>query len=196
MTGSKWKETHTVHQAITRLKHQEVVGMVQYGRVLTISEVTSDEEYGYKIKAVSQGQQGKLTMWEAVSDGVLTWADLWRMPHTRLSFLIRATYDTLPSPQNLKLWFGVEESCQLCGHQNPSLQHVLSSCKTALTQGHYVWRHDQILHMLAEVIEARRLEVNRASLATFHGLIQFVRQGGEALSSTNKQWYLLSPTGN
>ncbi len=71
-----------------------------------ISEVMRDEEESYKIKAVSQGQQGRWTTWEAVNDKVLTWADLWRMPQARLSFLIRATYDTLPSPQNLKLWYG------------------------------------------------------------------------------------------
>ncbi|XP_058614749.1 uncharacterized protein LOC131529194 [Onychostoma macrolepis] len=120
-TGSKWKATHAVNQAITHLKHQEVVGMVQHGRAgfglgtspkmwskaskivrknLTNSEVVRDEEESYKIKAVSQGQQGRWTTWEAVSDRVLTWADLWRMPKARLSFLIRATYDTLPSPQN------------------------------------------------------------------------------------------------
>ncbi len=145
-TGSKWKAAHAIHQAITRLKHQEVVGMVQHGRAgfglgtspkmwskaskmerknLTISEVMRDEEESCKIKAVSQGQQGRWAMWEGMSDRVLTWTDLWRMPQARLSFLIRATYDTLPSPHNLKLWYGAEESCQLCGHQNPSLQHVL-----------------------------------------------------------------------
>ncbi len=46
------------------------------------------------------------------------------------------------------------------------------------------------------VIEARRLEVNRASPATSQGWYSFVRQGGEALSSTTKQWSLLSPGGN
>ncbi len=85
---------------------------------------------------------------------------------------------------------------QLCGHHNASLQNVLSSCKTALTQGHYGWRHNWVLCKLAEVIEARRLEVNRASPATSHGLIQFVRQEGEAISNTTKQWFLLSAGGN
>lgn len=31
-TGRKWKVSQSVHQAITRLKHQEVVGLVQNGR--------------------------------------------------------------------------------------------------------------------------------------------------------------------
>ncbi len=78
---------------------------------LTISEVMRDEEVSYKIKVVSQGQQGRWTTWEAVRDRVLTCADLWRMPQARLIFLIRSMYDTPPSTQNLKLWYGAEESC-------------------------------------------------------------------------------------
>lgn len=37
---------------------------------------------------------------------------------------------------------------------NPSLQHILYSCKTA--RGWYRWRHDQILQKLAEVLEAQQ----------------------------------------
>ncbi|XDV39419.1 hypothetical protein PO909_008669 [Leuciscus waleckii] len=107
-------------------------------------------------------------------------------------YKIKATYDTLPSPQNLHLWYGSEEISQLCGYQNSSLQHTLSSCKTALTQGLYGRRHDQVLRSHRK----RRLEANRASPATTHGLIQFVRQGGEALGSSTKEWSLLSPGGN
>ncbi|KAL6455748.1 hypothetical protein MHYP_G00355990 [Metynnis hypsauchen] len=78
---------------------------------------------------------------------------MWKMPQARLSFLIRATYDTLPSPSNLSQWYGSDESCHLCNAPNPSLQHILSSCKTALAQGRYRWRHDQVLRKLAEVLE-------------------------------------------
>ncbi len=79
---------------------------------------------------------------------------------------------------------------------NPSLQHILSSLKAELTQGCYKWRDDQVLRKLAEVIEARTMEANKASPATSHGLIQFVRQGGEVLSNSTKEWLLLSPGGN
>ncbi|RXN06459.1 hypothetical protein ROHU_012346 [Labeo rohita] len=66
--------------------------------------------------------------------------------------------------KNLHRWYGTEELCQLCGHQSPSLQHILSGCKTALTQGRYGWHHDRVLRKLAEVIEGRRLEVNKANV--------------------------------
>ncbi|GAA6096888.1 uncharacterized protein LOC125005378 [Tachysurus ichikawai] len=31
-----------------------------------------------------------------------------------LSFVIRATYNLLPSPQNLKEWYGEDPACSLC----------------------------------------------------------------------------------
>ncbi len=110
------------------------------------------------------------------------------------SFLGNVWHPT--KPHNLHLWYGPEEICQLCCHPNPNLQHILSSCKAALTQGRYRWRDDQVLRKLAEVIEACRLEANKASPARSHGLIQFVRQGGEVLSNSTKEWLLLSPGSN
>ncbi len=124
-----------------------------------ISEVVKIEEESYKIKAVSQQQQGRWTTWEAVVNRTISWADMWRMPQARLSFTIRATYNTLPSPQNLHLWYGTEETCHLCSSSNPSLQHILSGCKAALTQGRFRWCHDRVLCKLAEILEARRLKL-------------------------------------
>lgn len=109
--------------------------------------------------------------------------------------LIRAMYDTLPSPLNLHLWYGSEVTCQLCESQNPSLQHILSSCKVALTQVRYRWRHDWVLRRLAEILESRRLEANRAILGTAQRLIQFVKQGGKPQSSSKCAEFLLSPRG-
>jgi len=153
-TGRKWRAELAVDQAISRLKHQEIVGRTQSGRTglgwgtapkrwskatkkerkeLVISEVVRTEEENYQIKALSQSQQGRWTTWEGVISRTVGWADMWRIPQARLSFLIRSTYDTLPSPSNLCLWYGSEECCQLCNAPNPNLQHILSSCKTALT---------------------------------------------------------------
>ncbi|KAL7405869.1 hypothetical protein ABVT39_009050 [Epinephelus coioides] len=140
-TGCKWDAAKAVDQANTRLKHLEDVGIQQQGRAgfgwgpapkmwskasrkerkdLVISEVVKIEKENYKIKAVSQQQQGRWTTWEAVVNRTISWADMWRMPQARLSFMIRATYDTLPSPQNLLLWYGTEETCHLCSSSNPS----------------------------------------------------------------------------
>ena len=52
--------------------------------------------------------------------------------------IIGATYDVLPTPQNLSQWVGeVVFGCWLIK------TYILSGCKTSLTQGRY--RHDQVL---------------------------------------------------
>ncbi|XP_023815255.1 uncharacterized protein LOC111948071 [Oryzias latipes] len=79
-TGSKWKAEEAVDQAISKFKHNEIVGKTQSGRAglgwgtapkfwskatknerkeMVIAEVTRSEENQYKIKALSQPQQGK-----------------------------------------------------------------------------------------------------------------------------------------
>ncbi len=134
-TGRKWRAEQAVDQAISQLKHQEIVGWLQPGKSglgwgpapklwskaskkerkeLVVAEVSRMEEEKYKIRAVSQHQQGRWTNWEAVTNRAITWADMWRIPQARLSFLIRSTYDTLPSPRNLHLWYGSEANCHLC----------------------------------------------------------------------------------
>ncbi|KAJ8334019.1 hypothetical protein SKAU_G00413380 [Synaphobranchus kaupii] len=82
-------------------------------------------------------------------------------------------------------------NCHLCDTQNPSLQHILTGCKSALTR--YRWRHDQVLRKLAEVLEARRLEVNKTSSSTSQLRIHFVRQGAEAQNINQNEWSALTP---
>ena len=71
------------------------------------------------------------------------------MAPLRLSFIIRSTYDLLPSKANLVKW-GKEEdpSCPLC-QKRQSMEHVLSSCKVALADGRYTWRHNRVLEEVA-----------------------------------------------
>ncbi|XP_061899444.1 uncharacterized protein LOC133647767 [Entelurus aequoreus] len=144
---------------------------------LVVAEVTRIEQEELRVRSVAQGQQGRWTTWEGVSNRAISWADFWKLPQSRLSFLIRATYDTLPSPKNLHQRLGTEQSCDLCGTINASLQHVLSGCKMALTQGRLRWRHDQVLSKLAEVLEKSWQEANNQSPAESQFRIHFLRQG-------------------
>ncbi|KAK0155305.1 hypothetical protein N1851_002363 [Merluccius polli] len=196
-TGRKWNAQTEVDQAVGRLQHQEIVGRVQAGRAglgwgeaphfwskanrkerkeMVVAEVTRMEEDRYKIKAVSQGRQGSWTTWEGVVNRNISWSDLWKIPQARLSFLIRSTYDTLPCPRNLHQWFGNEECCSLCNAPNASLQHILSGCKIAFSQGRYRWRHDQVLRKLAEVLEVCRQGNKEPPSAEDH--TSFVSEGG------------------
>ena len=55
---------------------------------MVVAEVSRIEEERYKIKAVSQGQQGSWTTWEGIVNWNINWSDLWKIPQARISFLI------------------------------------------------------------------------------------------------------------
>ena len=42
--------------------------------------------------------------------------------------------------------------CFLCGCVHPTKAHILSGCTVALSQGHFTYRHDQVLNCLASGI--------------------------------------------
>lgn len=124
-----------------------------------VEEVRRQEEEERHAKAVSMAKQGRWTNWEGLEKKKLSWRDIWQMEGARLSFVIRATYDLLPSPQNLKQWYGEDPTCSLC-QEHASLRHILSGCTTSLTQGRYTWRHNQVLRELASVLEQKRTTIN------------------------------------
>ena len=69
------------------------------------------------------------------------------LPAGQLSFLLRATTDTLPTPLNVGHWrLKSDPSCSLCGHKQPTIHHILSNCSEAFQQGRYTWRHDSAHH--------------------------------------------------
>ncbi|KAJ8349047.1 hypothetical protein SKAU_G00276360 [Synaphobranchus kaupii] len=151
-------------------------------KAMVVTEVARSEQERYTIKAVRQSRQGGWSSWEGIMDRPMTWPDLWKIPQARISFLIRATYNTLPCPQNLHLWFGTEEICPLCNTINASLQHILSGCKTALSQGRYRWRHDAVLKKLAEVAESCRREANSRKQTAEHQCPPPIKHGKAPLT--------------
>jgi len=85
------------------------------------------------------------------------WQDLWSMEESRISFLIRSTYNVLPSPQNLNLLVDEDPLCS----SPATLGHILTGCKVALSLGWFNWRHDQILQCLALAMEGKRSMTNK-----------------------------------
>ncbi|GFO14879.1 reverse transcriptase [Plakobranchus ocellatus] len=84
----------------------------------------------------------------------------------RISFLIRSVYDLLPSNANLVRWVKKNDpTCPLC-HGRQTTEHVLSSCKVALSQGRYTWRHNRILQELASVIRTAKGEIHPSSTSS------------------------------
>ena len=122
-------------------------------RDMVIQEIRNEEDKGRFQKAVQQSQQGQWTAWEGALQRSLSWNDLWHMAPLRISFILRSVYDLLPSNANLVKWGKSEDpSCPLCNGRQ-TVEHVLSSCRTALTQGRYTWRHNQVLKELAEAVQ-------------------------------------------
>ncbi|KAJ8385450.1 hypothetical protein AAFF_G00189020 [Aldrovandia affinis] len=46
------------------------------------------------------------------------------------------------------------------GRDPATLRHILTGCKTSLSQGRYTWRHNQVLRQLAITLEGRRTTNN------------------------------------
>ena len=196
-TGRKWSVSQAVEAAQGRLVHQDIVGNTNKGReglglqgraswgtadkqkrrAMVQGEIRKEVEETRASQMVQLGCQGRSTGWN-VPERKITWSQLWHMEPVRISFLLRSVYDVLPTPANLKRWKLIEDpACPLCG-KTATLDHILSSCQVALSQGRYRWRHDRVLRQLAHHIDLeRRKKQPTKSKVTF---IPFVKEGQEA----------------
>ena len=60
--------------------------------------------------------------------------------------------DTLNTNANLCRWGKkISDKCKHCGNKE-TLHHVLNSCQTALQDGRFTWRHDNLLRYLIDLI--------------------------------------------
>ena len=92
-----------------------------------------------KIKAgrhdIVEETQCHWTRWTEYIQNDLSWNKLSKMPLNLISFCVNATYDTLPSPSNLRRWkISDEAACFLCKKNICTTAHVLGACKVALKQ--------------------------------------------------------------
>ena len=68
------------------------------------------------------------------------------LPAKQLSFILRASFDTLPTPLNQRRWkMRIDASCDLCKSKSPTVLHILNYCPTALNQKRFTWRHESVL---------------------------------------------------
>lgn len=195
-TGRKWKVKEAVESAKDSLRIKEIIGHTQTNRQglgsskmewwskakgkakrdMVIQEIRKEEDQGRLQKAVQQSQQGQWTAWEGALQRSLSWNDLWHMAPLRISFILRSAYDLLPSNANLVKWGKSEDpSCPLCNGKQ-TVEHVLSSCKAALTQGRYTWRHNQVLKELAEAVE---FNTTKSRTGRPEPCTQFLAAGGK-----------------
>ena len=76
------------------------------------------------------------------------------MPANFTSFCPASTYDTLPSPTNLKRWrVTTETMCTLCSKDVCTTAHILGAYKASLHQGRYTFRHDTVLRQVIAALK-------------------------------------------
>ena len=165
----EWKVEDVVKQGEDKIDFEKVLGYHQHNRAglgfikqtevppkqthdyrkLVSDKVHDLEEERYFAKAVQLRVQGNWTRWCNYIQNELSWKHLLVTSPRLTSFVLGATFDTLPSPTNLKRWhITTEADCPLCSVKICTTAHVLSGCKVALSQGRYTFRHDSILRVL------------------------------------------------
>ena len=62
-----------------------------------------------------------------------------------IAFVLNATHNSVMTPDLRKICaLTISDSCHLCNGR-ATLNHILSSCTTALHEGRFTWRHDSVL---------------------------------------------------
>ena len=157
-----------------------------------VNKVAGDiHEEEYMRKAVACSVQCNWTRWVDYIHNDLSWSKVVKMPMNLLSFCINATYDTLPTPVNLKRWKIPDSDglCTLCPENEEirgTTAHILGACKSKEAKDRHSWRHDSVLYEVIAQIRAvasnpanRRKETKKQSTT-------FVRQGSTASNSSQK----------
>ena len=100
------------------------------------------------------------------------------MPPNLTSFCLASTFDTLPSPANLKRWrITTEAMCTLCSKGVCITAHILGACKVSLQQGRNTFWHDTVLHKIIESRKSFILNIKQAVLIFPKSSIKFVKKG-------------------
>ena len=216
-TGKRWQAEVEVDRAEEALKHKDIVGAVQTGRKgfglldfkpysmssekekrnAVVAEVRKQEQEKRQLHLVQCAQQGQCMEWqEMIVERKLSWKELWGWGPARTSFLIKSTYDVLPSPANLVRWKVTDDDRCRCGEYG-TLRHALSGCKMGLEGGRYTWRHDQVLKVIVEALKGKLEEINKGKLPKKNeqGEVRFHLAGkgpskrvGERTKGVDKRW--------
>jgi len=187
-SGRAWKPSEALHNAKRDLECEAVRGMVQpayragigYGEWKKPWDVLSDEEKRKEvmgrvktnIEREQESEYGSLELqsgwvrWrEDVVDMSLSWSNLFQMGDSMVGFLLRAVYGTAVTPSRVAKWKEEEDGkCKLCNDKLGTIQHILTGCCVALSQGRYTWRHDKVLKEIHNQLQYhlnKRVNINR-----------------------------------
>jgi hypothetical protein len=135
--------------------------------------------------AAGQAKQCAWINWEGAEARKLSWSMILAMEPLALSFLLRSTYNLLPTPANHKQW-GItrDDTCTKCNAARGTLRHVLSSCGSSLQM--YTWRHNQVLAIICEVTSTQCTMANEQSLNIANPRTSFIQEGEAPLSNSSR----------
>ncbi|MGY8822251.1 MAG: reverse transcriptase domain-containing protein, partial [Pseudomonadales bacterium] len=195
--GRKWSVIHEVESAEHRVDHLKVMGHTQFNRAglgsvpstpvphkgtpayrkhITAAILQAEDEKRFA-SAVQLSVQGQWTKWQNYVSSDLSWKALWAVPPALTRFCIAATYDTLPSPNNLHRWgLSSTKSCPLCSSQSCTVAHVLSGCHFSLDNGRYTFRHDSVLKEIVLTLKEFLVSKGPSVKSKIHK-VKFVRPG-------------------
>ena len=196
-TGRKWNAAEATDEATVVMQQKDIVSWTQTDRkglpngsfkpfkTMNLTEkrqaitdqVKRQESEKRNIHLIQCPQQGRITAWEEnVVERKISWQEIWQWSASRLSFLLRSSYDVLPSPRNLVRWKIADDDKCRCGKVG-TMKHILSNCGLALNR--YKWRHDIVLKILIEVLQKQIDEINKGNLPSREGFekIPFVKEG-------------------
>ena len=196
-----WNVTEAVVDPESRLEFQKVIGYHQTSRAgfesfkssfiprrnsheyrSLISDLVGEvNEHAYHAKSVQLHLQG---YWCDFVKNDLSWKTLLAMPSSLISFCLGATFDTLPSPSNLKRWRLItESSCFLWGKSICTSAHILGACKIALQEDHFSFRHNKVHNKVIVKNFLSSYKPNKYSVINF---INFVKEGKKPKTAPDK----------
>ena len=150
-----------------------------YGRYISDHHKTIDDTYAFS-KAVQLQVQGQWIRWINYVQQDFSWATLMATPANLTSFCLASTFDTLPSPTNLKRSRTTTEAMYtLCSKDVCTTAHILGACKVALQQGRYTFRHDTDLHQVTEVLQTFISNIKEAVRISAKSSIMFLKKGAK-----------------
>ena len=145
-TARQWSAE--ADDALSVLKHCDIMGLTQTNRkgvglglFKLFVAMNQKERQGAVVETTKKGeaekrelhlincaQQGQMVPWEEY-DIVrkLSWQDAWNWTASGKSFLLKSTYDILPSSANLVGWKISEDDRCRCG-QRGTMKHILTNC--------------------------------------------------------------------
>ena len=164
------------------VKPTPAIGTKEYRRMISDIVCEQDDKRRFT-EAVQMSVQGQWTSWCDYVQTNLSWATIWALPANLVSFCLGATYDTLPSPSNLKRWkIKDDDECYLCSKKPATVAHILSGCPVSLEGGRYTMRHDSVLSLISGSLQSFVSKIKPRKRSKFIP-IKFVKAGHYGRSS-------------